>query len=262
VSEVKPPRTLLSGVIVSFGVIHALVDLVPAQQSKATRAKANIATRSLCPTCDGDVPLASKLWCEHGHGPFSTADARKGISSGVGAVVPVSDEEVAEAKAPTIAERKADLSVFPAEQVEAVTFPNGNIFRLRSEPTKTYGLLRALVANPAHAYVCEMVVKGKTCLYRAIAQSGTIVLTELTRPERVFPAEPVEVSVDPELVAHATGFAEAMLSDFDPAEWADVRGQRLQVLESTGRRSPAPMADADVGVVAEGLLALLETPAA
>jgi non-homologous end joining protein Ku len=262
VSEVKPPRTLLSGVIVSFGVIHALVDLVPAQQSKATRAKANIATRSLCPTCDGDVPLASKLWCEHGHGPFSTADARKGISSGVGAVVPVSDEEVAEAKAPTIAERKADLSVFPAEQVEAVTFPNGNIFRLRSEPTKTYGLLRALVANPAHAYVCEMVVKGKTCLYRAIAQSGTIVLTELTRPERVFPAEPVEVSVDPELVAHATGFAEAMLSDFDPAEWADVRGQRLQVLESTGRRSPAPMADADVGAVAEGLLALLETPAA
>jgi non-homologous end joining protein Ku len=252
---------VLKGVTVTFGIITTLVDLVPAQQSKATRAKSNVATRNLCPTCEADVPLQSQLWCEHGHGPFSADDARKGVDSPNG-VVAVTKDEIIEAKAPTVAERKADLEVFSSSEVEATTMPSGNIFRLRSEPTKTYGLLLALVGNPAHAFVCEMVVKGKTCLYRAIANNRTIVLAELVRPERMLPVEMVDAPVDQRMVDQASALVDAMLVPFVPADWADARAARLKTLQdSVTEPSPTP-ANADVKAAADDLLAMLEASSA
>lgn len=255
-----PPRAVLSGVTVSFGIISTRVSLVPIQQSKATRAKSNISTTSLCPTCEETEPLKQQLWCEHGHGPFAAADARKAVTVD-GLLTPTTAKAVAEAKAPTIAEKKADLSVFRAEQVEAATMPGGNLFRLRSDPTQTYGLLMKLVEDQTLAFVCEMVVKGKTCLYRAIAQNGTIVLIELIRPERMHPSEPVTVDVDGRIVADARRLAEVMTEEFDPADWADGRQARLAEM-AEAEPAVTPTRDANVKAATASLLAMLDATAA
>lgn len=254
-SSSTPPRAVLKGVTVSFGIITALVDLVPVQFSKATRAKSNISTTNLCPTCEANIPLKSQLWCEHGHGPFSANDARKAVTVD-GELRPTTTEEVVAAKAPSIPEKAATLSVFNAVQVEASTMPNGNLFRLRSEPTATYGLLLKLVADSDLAFLCEMVVKGKACLYRAVAQGGTIVLTELVRPERMNPFEAVEVQVDDRVLENARRLAEVMVEEFVADDWADERQARLEGLG--GVRVVDEARVSDVKAATADLVAMLE----
>lgn len=254
-SNVAPTRAVLKGVTISFGIITAMVDLVPVQESKATRAKSNISTTNLCPTCKGEVALKSQLWCEHGHGPFSTNDARKGVTVD-GNLTPTTTEAVAEAKAPSIPEKKAILSVYRAAQVEAATMPSGNLFRLRSDPTPTYGLLLKLAGDRSLAFVCEMVVKGKTCLYRAVAQNGTIVLTELVRPERIHPHEAIEVEIDERVMANARRLAEVMTEEFVPADWADERQVRLAAMATEVEVDEAR--DSDVKAATADLVAMLE----
>lgn len=251
-----PPRAVLSGVTVTFGIIMTKVDLVPVQQSKATRAKSNISTRSLCPTCKADVPLKQELRCEHGHGPFTAADARKAVEHD-GELKVTTAEAVAKAKAPTIPERTAELKVFRAEEVEAATMPSGNLYRLRSAPMQTYGLLRQLVSDPKYAFVCEMVVKGKTSLYRAVAHHGTIVLTELVRPEKMNPVEPIEVELDERIIDNGRRLVEAMVEPFNPAEWADERAARLAELAEGAEAQPAATRD-DVKAATADLVAMLE----
>lgn len=256
-STSTPTRAVLSGVTISFATIMARVDLVPVQLSKATRAKSNIATTNLCPTCEGDEPLKSQLWCMHGHGPFSTNDARKGVTV-EGELKATTSEAVAAAKAPSIPEKTANLSVFAAEQVETATMPSGNMFRLRTDPSVTYGLLLELVNDRSLAFVCEMVVKGKTCLYRAVAHGGTIVLTELVRPERMNPFEPTEVAeVDERILAGARRLAEVMTEEFVPTDWADERHARLEALGIA--ESPVDEDhNSDVKAATADLVAMLE----
>jgi hypothetical protein len=259
-SKTTPPRAVLSGVRVSFGIINAMVDLVPVQQSKATRAKSNISTTSLCPTCKGDEPLKSQLWCEHGHGPFIASDARKAVTV-EGELKPTTTEEVAAAKAPSIPEKQAELSVFEAVEVEAATMPGGNMFRLRSDPTTTYGLLLKLVDDRSVAFLCEMVVKGKTCLYRAVAQNGTIVLTELVRPERILPHEPIEVEVDEQVLANGRRLTQALIQPFVAGDWADERQVRLAGIGGA-EAEPDEARDADVKAATADLVAMLADQAA
>lgn len=246
--------------MVTFGVITVRVDLVSAQQSKATKAKSNISTTNLCPACKGDRPLQSQLWCEDGHGPFKADNSRKAVTVN-GELKATTAEAVTEAKVSTVKEKTADLSVFPAEQVEAATLPSGNMFRLRSEPTNTYGVLLSLVADRSHAFVCEMVVKGKACLYRAIAQNGTIVLVELVRPERMHPVDATVHTVDSRVVEGAQRLVEAFLEDFVPGDWADERQARLKEL---GDAEPEVLAQStDVKAASNELLAMLKAaPAA
>jgi non-homologous end joining protein Ku len=254
--KTTPPRAVLSGVTISFGILMARVDLVPVQLSKATRAKSNISTTNLCPNCEGNIPLKSQLWCEHGHGPFSTNDARKGVTVD-GELKATTDEAVVAAKAPSIPEKKATLSVFHADDVEAATMPSGNMFRLRTDPSTTYGLLLELVDDRSLAFVCEMVVKGKTCLYRAVAHGGTIVLAELVRPERMNPFEPVEVDpIDERVLANARRLAHVMVEEFVPGDWADERQARLEEL---GASEPVDEErNSDVKTATADLVAMLE----
>jgi non-homologous end joining protein Ku len=200
------------------------------------------------------VPLGYQLWCEHGHGPFTADEARKAVVVH-GALTPTTTEEVAEVKAPAVPAKTADLRVYPADQVEAATLPNGNMFRLRAEPTLTYGVLRELVADTSKAYVCEMVLKGKTCLYRAVVQRDTIVLVELVRPERMLPGFEVDVEVDERVLANARLLADALTEEFVPENWADERTLRMQEMGASGSE---PTVSDDVAAATANLLALFK----
>lgn len=254
-SEAKPAKSVLKNVTVSVGAIMAIVDLVSVQQSKATRARSNVETRNLCPDCTGDEPLGYQLWCEHGHGPFTADEARKAVTVD-GELTPTTVDEVAAVKAPTVKARTADLRVFPAGDVEVATMPNGNMFRLKGEPTLTYGVLRALVGDRSKAYVCEMVVKNKTCLYRAVVQRDTIVLVELVRPERMLSSFDVPVEVDERVLANACLLADALTEEFVAADWADQRTVRMQ--DMGGEPGSEPAVSDDVQAATASLLALLK----
>lgn len=250
-----PQKAVLKDVTVSLGAIMARVDLVSVQQSKAARAKSNVETKNLCPTCPGDEPLGYQLWCPHGHGPFISDDARKAVTV-KGELTPTTADEVAEVKAPTVKAKTADLRVFRAADVEAATMPNGNMFRLRSEPTLTYGVLRDMVEDTSKAYVCEMVLKNKTCLYRAVVQRDTIVLVELVRPERMLPAFDVTVEVDERITANASLLADALVEEFVPGDWADERTVRMQGMG--GEPGSEPAVSDDVRAATASLKALLD----
>lgn len=260
-------RATSSNVTVSFGLISFPVDLVAATKSKQAKAK-SASTAMICPTCEHDktlltegknlVPLHQAFVCET-HGSFAKGDAGTALVVD-GEMRPVSVEAVVEAKKADGVRDVIELTVHPADEVEAHTFPSGNIYRLRPKGNEAhYGLVLELARNASVAFICEVTNKGATMLYRLVERDGVLVLTELVRPDRITEAEPMpDVSFDTKLLATGQSLVEVLCEPFDPAAWADRRKARLEALADQVRtQAPAPARDSSAVDAASDLLDLL-----
>lgn len=236
-------RATMSNVTVAFGLVSFPVDLMPATASK--RAKARTASTVLvCPTCNdaGEIrPLKQRYLCEHDHGPFGKADAAVAISID-GVLQPAPVDDVAEVMQPDTERGVIELTVHPAEQVEGCTFPSGNIYRLRPRGNEAhYGLVLNLVHDRTKAFVCEVMNKDATLLYRLVERDGMLLLTELVRPERITDPFPLpDVSFDWRLLATGESLVESMCEPFFPDDWADRRKAKLVALAAKLEEQEAP----------------------
>lgn len=264
-------RASLAGVTVSCGVISFDADLVPATKAKADKRAANsTALTRVCPTCTEGTKIKQRLICEHGHGPFPQTELEFATEVD-GVLMKVDPDEVAEAKVPPVDAKTVSFSVFPAAQVEAVTLPSGNVYRLRlgAKPSRAtmqaYALLRELVAAPDRAFLAELVVKGVSKLYRGIARDGMITLTELYRPSLFHVPDGADVEVDERTVGVGATVVAEMLQDFDPDAWesaAEARLAALQAAASKGSEATEVTEDAAKATeIALRLLALLSEAA-
>lgn len=225
-------RATASNVTVSLGLVSFPVDLVPATRSKATKAD-DVSTKMVCPTCAPNElnTVEQRYHCStHAeHGPFAPGDVARALVVG-GELRPVEPGQLQEV-AGSAPSGVADLTVYPAGQVEEHTMPSGNIYRLRAKGSPGhYGLMLELVADRNVAFLTEVTNKGATKLYRLIARHGALVLVELVRPSEFHEPEPVEVVLDEKLLPAGRALVESMLDEFDPANFADLRKTRLVAL--------------------------------
>lgn len=228
----------MSNVTVSFGLVSFPVDLMPATTSKASKAKA-ASTTLICPTCNADGrvhPLKQRYLCEHdnSHGPFGKADAATAVQID-GELSPAPADAMAEVKRPDTERGVVELTVHPADGVEAHTFTSGNIYRLRPRGNEAhYGLVAELARNHDIAFICEVTNKGTTLLYRLVERDGVLILTELVRPDRITDAETLpDVSFDPKLLATGESLVSTLSEPFEPAAFADRRKARLEALAAS-----------------------------
>jgi non-homologous end joining protein Ku len=255
-------RATMSNVTVAFGLVSFPVDLMPATASK--RAKARTASTTLvCPTCNdaGELrPLKQRYLCEHDsdHGPFGRSDAATAIEID-GVLQAAATEAVAEVMATDTERGAIELTVHPADQVEAHTFTAGNIYRLRPKGNEAhYGLVAELARNREIAFLCEVSNKGATLLYRLIERDGVLVLTELVRPDRINETEVLpDVSFDPKLLATGEALVSSLSEPFEPAAFIDRRRARLEAMAANLKSSEPESTDTSVTDTATDLLELL-----
>jgi non-homologous end joining protein Ku len=261
----------LAGVTVSCGVISFDVDLVPATRKNADKRAANNPTplTRVCPRCEEGTLVRQRLVCENGHGPIAQNELDFAVEVG-GELVKVDPEVVAEAKAPTVEAKTVAFSVFPAAQVEAVTLPNGNVYRMRlpAKPTKAtlqaYALMRELVADGDLAFLAELIVKGVSKLYRGVARDGMITLVELFRPSLFHEPDGADADCDERMVSMGRSMVADMVTPFDAADWenaAEARLEALQIAAEAGSEVPVPTELPPTTAAAESLLALLRSAA-
>ena len=257
-------KATMANVTIKFGLVSFPVDLVSAVKSKQAKAKGASRTM-ICPTCeivDSLQPLRQRYLCTHspGHGPFGQGDASYAIEVD-GKLTPLpavttSEEPAAEAQPERGA---AELTVHPAADVEAHTWPSGNIYWLRPRGNEAhYGLVLELAADPSIALICEITNKGATLLYRLVAHGGALALTELIRPEMLQGLDEMpDVSFDEKLLGMTRSLVDSMSEPFEPAAWADRRKARLEALAAQVKQLESAPTATPAADTASDLLELL-----
>ncbi len=239
-------RSTASNVTISLGLVSFTTDLVPATKSKRIKSKATSKTK-VCPTCQANdelAPLQQQFTCEHNHGPFSASDVGTALMVD-GELRPLTAEDVATVSQTDGDRTGIELLVHPATDVEACTFPSGNVYRLRPRDSQAhYGLVLNLVRNRNVAFIGEWTNKGATLLYRLIEHGGVLVLTELVRPDLVHENEILpDVSFPERLLATGEMLVESLTEPFDAEQYQDRRRIRLEAMAARYRETVPTVAD-------------------
>lgn len=265
-------RASLAGVTVSFGVVNFVVDLVPATRAKADKRSAeSVALLRACPTCTEGVAVKQTLVCEKGHGPLPQSTLAQAVMVD-GELRKLNPAEAEKLKTPEVEAKTVSFSVFPADQVEAVTMPSGNVYRMRlprkapEATVKAYGLMLELVGDAGVAFLAELVVKGVSKLYRGVSRDGMVTLTELVRPSMFYEPDGADVTVDERMVAAGRAMVAEMVTDFDPDGWESAAATRVEALVEAARAGKVgEVAEPEfqaATAAAEDLLDLLQRSAA
>lgn len=251
-----PPRSVLSGLTLSFGLMSLSVDLLPTTVSRTVQS-----FRTVCPRCEEAVRLTQQYVCE-AHGVIALADADKAIDTPDGGLRKVTSGDVALVRGNATKSTAVDISVYPAEQVEAATFTSGTSYSLRlgkasKGSAQAYALLVEMVRNANHAYVCEITMRSVERLYRLVARHDSLMVVELARPEDVHEVQAPEApALEEKHLAMAEAMVQGFIEDFDPATWKSQRTERFDALHAAeAMATPEPAA---VAHKVDDLMALLQ----
>jgi non-homologous end joining protein Ku len=230
-------RAYASDVSLSFfGVMNIIVDLVPAKKSGA------VSFTIICPDCDEAHRLDQRYICgtdaSHGDGIDPNLPGYASGTSGRGkevngTLVRVDEEEISAIKDGQLPLNDLQVTVYPADDVERLTRPNGTAYRLRPKGTlPIYKMLVDLTADRSKAFIGEMNVRGQDKLFRIESWNGVLTVTELARPSEVVEAEHVDATYEGKLLAMATQLADVQTEDFDPAKFANKVKERAAAWEA------------------------------
>lgn len=266
----KPQRATAGGVRVTIDgtMLNLSADLCTVRRSAKHFT-------NICPTCEESrdtetdpTQLEQRYVCvEHGHGPFLTGEVAKAREH-EGRLVAVAEEARIAAAEPDLPVGVIALSVFPAEQIEAMCRPGDTAYRLR--PMKKggthlglYAFLRQVTASGKYAMVGEMNLRGGQKMYRLEVWSGQLVLQSLVRPEDIADVDDVDGEVDEKELTMGFKLLDAVCEEFDPAAFADRRQARIAAAVEAAAASPQTGdAPAEAPVVApaatDEVLAMLE----
>jgi non-homologous end joining protein Ku len=248
-------------VTISFALVSFSVDLLPATISKSIKKES---FTNICPKCDEPHKLRQQYVCsfDDTHGPFTTTDAAKAITTADGTLRRCTPEEIESVSKAAARSLSVDLSVFPADQIENATLPSGTVYRLKlRNPNKgsmqSYALLVELVRNQEYAFVCEITMRSVERMFRLTANNGALTIVELARPEDVYSTEPIEMPLDDKIRALADRVVEEYCDEFDPQSWASKRAARIEALRGSSEQAPSTVTAPEAGKV-EDLMDLLE----
>jgi hypothetical protein len=157
--------------------------------------------------------------------------------------------EIEAANATTFEKGELALTIRPAAQVEAHTYPGGNIYcYLPEKADKTYAMLLKAAADPEKAIIGILNMRGKENLYRLTNYQGTLRVVELLRPEETAVFDVIVTPpIDQKEQAMFDQVVEAVEEEFDPEEFHSSRLANLKQLlaeKAGGVAAPAAAAPA------------------
>lgn len=219
-------RSAVSGLAINFGLVTITGNCYkPIDVDKTTSLKV------VCPECT--TPLTQKYHCENGHGPYLPADTAKAKEMDDKSLVPMTPEQVAEAKGSTLVERKFELRIHPREEVEA-KLVNGEasyVFYPQSSSEMSFAILRDLIeAHPEYVFLGMTVLRqggGDKLMRLELGMNGQLLMQEVAwfTDVKEFPAATFDYT--PKMYALAENLIESLVEEFDPTEYEPAARARM-----------------------------------
>jgi non-homologous end joining protein Ku len=213
--------------------------------------------KMVCPSCKNSL-LDQVYTCQAGCHPSANAPAKHDEGwtvSEIGSdrvrvegkgktatLVPVPGEEIEAAKATTFEKGEFALDIHPAEQVEAVTYPSGNIYAfIPDKADQVYAMLLREAGNAKRAIIGILNLRGTENLYRLVEYRGTLRVVELLRPEETAVFEPLILPT----LGHKeqdtfNQLVEAVEDDFDAEQYSSSQLTNLKQLLAAKAGGVAP----------------------
>jgi non-homologous end joining protein Ku len=250
------PRNVASGVALSFGLIATSVDLTSALDRisgtgnvlvcDAGHDPRRITMAKSCPEC-GEVP----------------AQQLKHARPVEGGLVLLTDEDLAEASADAAGFKKvASVTAHPAPQVEVLTSVGEKMYFLvpqRGHEAPFAALLALVDAHPELAFMTQWTPRSAASQFRLRSFGGTLVFQERTRTGQVREAPVLNLGDNAPLVALAEQFLAmpGMVSDYDPATYADTFRAKLDAIVASKDVIPTSEGAATAAVPVAGVTDLM-----
>jgi hypothetical protein len=217
----------------------------------------------ICPTCTDPTKPSQKYLCGTCQGQFSTGelDRAREIKKVLHKVTP---EEIEAARETLLPEKEIHLHPVSAVDFYQHSRADGVAYRLRADKLgDVVAMITDLVTNLSATVVLvgEMNAGRSTeKLFTLTTWNGALILQEVARPDEVISFTAEKVDYNDKLLTQATMFVSGQVGEFDAANFANRRKQRIAELDvakaggTTVSATPAaPKANAS-----DSLLALLE----
>lgn len=264
------PKTAVKDLSVSLldGIMTLKVDAIACKKTEET-----IKFSLICP--GEDEPIRPRQMYVHPDDVDSGTAARMWTTAECdrarevdGILYRVTAEEIEASKEPVLPPGQIDIHVYPAEDFEKVTRPNGTVMRLRPKAVPhVYAMLTDLVKDETKAYAGELTIRGVQRLYRMHSWDGTLILQEQIRPGEFYEAEGYDHDYPAALLSKMQNAVEATLAEFNPDEFVSVLRERAAALDAAKKDPNAPQIKASEPKESskesvDDLMALLDSVAA
>lgn len=241
-------RASVSGVTLTLGVANLMVDLVPVRSSSEKSPRFSM----LCPDCEEPVGLDQFYQCKENdkHTGYKVSDCVRRGREVDGKLIEVTQEEIVTAKTgdvPVAPGEKPvfEIAVFPASELEAATVPADLCYRVRPDKKVSrkllalYSLFCELASDQTKALVGEIVLKETSYFARLSMFNGQLFMQTLIWPDDVAPVDEIEdVAASAKERKLAKDLANALLGEFDPAEYRNKARERTQALLDAKAKDP------------------------
>ena len=179
--------------------------------------------------------------------PVELVDIAKGYQTDDGALVVLTDEDLAEL--PLATEREISVLEFvPAEQVDPILLAKTYYLEPERSAAKPYALLREALAASERMAVVKVALRQRESMAVLRVRGDVICLQTLLWPDEVraaeFPVLDADVSVRPQELQMASSLVESLAADFDPSAFEDryqsALGAMIEAKVSAGASRAVP----------------------
>ena len=179
--------------------------------------------------------------------PVELTDIAKGYQTADGALVVLTDEDLAEL--PLATEREISVLEFvPSEQVDPILLAKTYYLEPEKTAAKPYALLREALAASDRMAVVKVALRQRESMAVLRVRGDVICLQTLLWPDEVraarFPVLDAEISVRPQELQMASSLVESLAADFDPSAFEDryqaALGTMIEAKVSAGAAQAAP----------------------
>ena len=165
--------------------------------------------------------------------PVELTDIAKGYQTGDGALVVLTDEDLAEL--PLATEREISVLEFvPSEQVDPILLAKTYYLEPEKAAAKPYALLREALAASDRMAVVKVALRQRESMAVLRVRGDVICLQTLLWPDEVraarFPVLDAEISVRPQELQMASSLVESLAADFDPSAFEDRYQAALETM--------------------------------
>jgi non-homologous end joining protein Ku len=227
------------------GMMNITVDILPAKLAEET-----VSFPYICP--DEDEPVKPKQMYVHPDDVDKDTGPIRMWASGEldharevdGILHRVTKAEMDAAREAVLPPKEIALSIFPADEVEAVARPGGALYRVRPKASPhVYAMILDAVEKATNkAFIGEMTIRGKQRMYRLLAWNRNLILQEQIRPGEFYDPEDYTHEYPSKLLDSFIAAVDAQTETFDPEAYANFLRDRAKEIDDAKRDPNAPKA--------------------
>lgn len=196
---------------------------------------------NICPKCETPTKPSQYYICPNHTDKYTTGQLDKAKKEG-NKLVRIDKDQATAAKESALPLNVLNLTIHPAEEVEAQTYGSANAYLfLPNIETQQYGVLVDIIKESPYAFIGQVNIKHHESLVRLTSWQGFLVVQQLLYPEDVTEVSVPKCPAEPEFVDVMSQFVETSVKEFTASNYKNETKERVaQLVEATAKGEELP----------------------